>query len=172
MLGELASMVGDALGIGAEQLSVGEMLLRALVVFPVAIVFVRVGAKRFLGELSAFDLVVAIMLGSILSRAITGNSPFLPTLVAAFALVVLHRWLAWVSVEHDHIGAWIKGRERLLVEDGEVRWEEMKGGGIGEADLMAALRRNAQLTDVQAVKAAYLERTGDISVIPRKDAGG
>lgn len=171
MLGELASLVRDALGIGADELGVGEMVLRALLVFPVAIVFVRVGAKRFLGELSAFDLVVAIMLGSILSRAITGNSPFLPTLAAGLALVLLHRMLAKFAVTHQHIGAWIKGRERLLVEEGEIRWKEMRESGIGEADLMAALRRNAQLTEVAAVKAAYLERTGDISVIPR-DAGG
>lgn len=171
MLGELASLMRDALGIGADEIGVGEMVLRALLVFPVAIVFVRVGAKRFLGELSAFDLVVAIMLGSILSRAITGNSPFLPTLAAGLALVLLHRMLAKIAVTHQHIGVWIKGRERLLVEDGEIRWTEMKESGIGEADLMAALRRNAQLTEVGAVKAAYLERTGDISVIPR-DAGG
>lgn len=165
---EALAIVQDILGIGEEHLAVGEMLLRLLITFPLAIVMVRVGDKRFLGELSALDLIVAIMLGSIVSRGITGNAPFLPTLATGLGLVLLHRFSARWAVDSDRLALWIKGKERKLVEDGTILWDNMRKSGIGEADLMSALRRKAHLERVEEVEAAYLERTGDISVIPKE----
>jgi uncharacterized membrane protein YcaP (DUF421 family) len=48
---------------------------------------VRLGSKRFLGQTSAFDTIVGIMLGSIMSRAINSSAPFFPTLIAGVVLV-------------------------------------------------------------------------------------
>src|SRR5689334_18430376 len=47
-----------------------EMTVRTVIVYIVAIALVRIGSRRFLSQATAFDLIVAIMLGSIMSRAI------------------------------------------------------------------------------------------------------
>jgi hypothetical protein len=39
------------------------------------------GKKRFMGEATAFDMMLGVMVGSIVSRAITGNAPLGPALV-------------------------------------------------------------------------------------------
>jgi uncharacterized membrane protein YcaP (DUF421 family) len=157
------------LDIGQEpDVGTGAMLLRVLVVFVFGVVAVRIGHKRLMGELSAMDLIVAVMLGSIFSRAITGNAPFVAALASGFGLVVVHRIVARLAYGSERFGTLLKGEARKLIDDGEIRWDTMRAADLGEADLMAALRRKAQLRSVADVEVAYLERTGDISVIPKK----
>ena len=55
----------------------------------------------------------------------------------------------------------------MLVRDGEIQWDAMRQGHISEKDLVEALRTNGKLTDAHNVQLAYLERSGDISIIPR-----
>ena len=43
-------LLNDALGLDAEALNVGQMALRTLIVYPLALAFVRIGDKRFLGS--------------------------------------------------------------------------------------------------------------------------
>ena len=43
-----------------------------------------------MGEATAFDMMLGIMLGSIVSRAITSNAPLVPGLAATATLIALH----------------------------------------------------------------------------------
>ncbi|MGF6482427.1 hypothetical protein QFZ91_004590 [Paraburkholderia sp. JPY419] len=72
-----------------------QMGLRSIVVFVIAIVLIRVSGRRSFGQRTPFDLVVVILLGAMLSRAIVGASPFIATVVASLVIVVCHRVLAW-----------------------------------------------------------------------------
>jgi len=49
-----------------------QMGLRTLVIYAATLTLVRLASQRFLNKVSAFDVVVAIMLGSIMSRGING----------------------------------------------------------------------------------------------------
>jgi uncharacterized membrane protein YcaP (DUF421 family) len=155
-------------GSGDQGLEIGQMALRALVVYVLALALVRLGDKRFIGENSAFDFMMAIILGSIVSRAITGNAPFWPTMAASVVLVAVHWALAWVGFRSDRVGTLVKGRPRMLIEDGEIDWDQMRKASIGEEDLLSALRRNGGVEDPGDVTRACLERNGSISVIPRE----
>jgi hypothetical protein len=59
-----------------------------------------------MGEATAFDL----MLGSIISRAITGNAPLVPALAATATLIALHSVLTAVACRWHGLGEMIKGR--------------------------------------------------------------
>ncbi len=154
-----------ALGLDADNLSLWQMMLRALVVYVVAVALVRVGEKRFLGKNTAFDVILAIMFGSVVSRAITSASDFFPTLAAGAVLVGLHWLVAVLTFRSDRLGKAFKGSERVLIRDGELQWDEMRSSNITERDLLGALRSTAQLEDPSKVRVAYLERSGDISAI-------
>src|SRR3712207_8480435 len=47
-----------------------QMALRTVLVYAVTLLLIRLGSKRFLSEATAFDVIVGIMLGSVMSRAI------------------------------------------------------------------------------------------------------
>ncbi len=153
------------LGIGQEDLNVLQMTVRALIVYPLGIAMVHVGDKRFLGGIAAFDFLMAIIIGSILSRAISGSAPFLPSIAASFALVLAHRGFASLGFRWDGFAKVVKGSPRRLVREGEILWSEMRKSSIGEEDLRGAARRHGNTLSLEEVSDAFLERNGDISVI-------
>jgi uncharacterized membrane protein YcaP (DUF421 family) len=153
------------LGLEVDELGVRHMVARAILVFAFAVLLVRLGKKRFISENTAFDVILGVMLGSVISRAITGQSPFVPTLCAAFVLVGLHWLFAQLASRSDGFGTLIKGKTRVLIRDGEVDWEAMRRSNLGPNDLLEALRLRASLTGWEKVKEARLERNGEISVI-------
>jgi uncharacterized membrane protein YcaP (DUF421 family) len=161
----LWSAVQSALGLDTAQLAVWQMGLRALLAYVVAVVLVRLGEKRFLGKFTAFDVILGIMLGSILSRAITGSSPFFPSLAAAGVLMLVHYAFATAAYYYDGFGTLVKGKARIFIRDGQIQWEAMRRSHISEKDLMSAPRENGQVDEFGKVKWARLERSGNISVI-------
>ncbi len=163
----MIDLVREALGLDADTLSVAQVAVRAAIVYAVALAFVRLGDKRFLGKNTAFDVVVAIMFGSIMSRAVTEAGDFVPIMVGGGVLVFLHFVVAWMSFRSDRVGSLVKGNERLLVTNGEIHWDQMAAAHVTERDLAGALRSAARLDDVSRVEAAHLERSGAISVIER-----
>lgn len=163
------SAISWALGLEAEQLAVWQMSLRAFVVYIIGIVLVRLGEKRFIGKFSAFDVILGIMIGSILSRAISTADHFIPQLAAALVLIGMHYAFAVLAYHTNWFGDLVKGQARTLVIDGDIQWEAMRRGHISEKDLKSALRENASVDDLSKVKRARLERSGNISAILKDD---
>lgn len=146
----------------------GPMALRTAVIYLAALVMVRLGNRRFMARMSAFDVVVAIVLGSTLSRAINGGAALIPSLVAAAALLVLHWALAALAFYWPPFARLIEGRSRVLVRDGQPRWDELRKSHIPEADLRSAVRMSGHVAELEEVSVARLESDGKISVIPRR----
>jgi uncharacterized membrane protein YcaP (DUF421 family) len=143
-----------------------QMALRTILIYAFSLLLVRLGSKRFLSQATAFDFIVSIMLGSVMSRAINGSAPFFPTLIGGAVLIALHTLFAWIAFRTDWFGAIIKGNMVLLIKDGKVQQEGVRQSGLSTNDLEQALRLQAQQTDPAKIKLAYLERNGRISVIP------
>ncbi|AHM60491.1 hypothetical protein D770_11170 [Flammeovirgaceae bacterium 311] len=160
--------INELFGLDTDLSTIITFAIRAVVVFAISVLYVRLGGKRIFNKNSAFDIVAAIMLGSILSRAITDSAPFIPTLVAGAILVITHRSLAYVSYRSDWFGDWIKGVSRTLVKDGKLLEDNMRKSHITEQDLMAAARTQSSLDSLDDIKEAYLERSGEISILPKK----
>jgi uncharacterized membrane protein YcaP (DUF421 family) len=146
--------------------SAAQMALRTVVVYAVMLVIVRLGSKRLLSKATAFDFIVAIMLGSIMSRAINGSAPFVPTLVAGALLLGIHWLFALLALNTDWFGSIVKGQRVLLVKDGQVQEEGVRRTFITDDDLKQALRLHTEQSDPSKVQRAYLERNGQISIVP------
>ncbi|MFP5213383.1 MAG: DUF421 domain-containing protein [Acidobacteriota bacterium] len=145
-----------------------QMALRAIIVFMASLVIVRLGHKRFFAKFSAFDVILAFILGSTLSRAINGSAPIFETIAVGFVLVGCHWVLSILSYRSHRIGNLFKGTAHPLIEDGKIRWDAMRQTRITRADLEEALRIHGKTTEAESVGLAVLERNGDISVIPAK----
>src|SRR6266581_2290926 len=104
----MGDMIHTLFGQGKD-LNELQMACRAFVLFFIALAFIRFTGMRTFGIKSAFDDCIIIMLGAVLSRVITGASAFLPTLTAAFILVLVHRILAWISVSNKTVSHLVKG---------------------------------------------------------------
>jgi uncharacterized membrane protein YcaP (DUF421 family) len=150
-----------------EPLDRYKVMARAAVVYVMGNVLVRLGKSRMLSRLSAMDVLVGIVLGSLLSRGITGNASISGTAAARAALVAVH-WLfsRWAS-DYHWFGNLVKGRVDLLVTDGRPLDDALKRHHMSRHDLDEEIRQ-AGIEQLHDVQFAYKERSGEVSVIPRK----
>ena len=156
------------LGLGREAGEAGavQMALRTVFVYAFTLAIVRLGSKRFLSKATAFDVIIGIMLGSVMSRAITDSASFFPTLLVGCTLIAAHWLMAALAFRFDWFGSLVKGSSILLIEDGEIQRDGMRQAGLSEHDLKQALRMQNNHTDPASIRLAYLERSGKIRVIP------
>jgi uncharacterized membrane protein YcaP (DUF421 family) len=149
----------------AKELTLLQISIRGLIIFVAGLAMVRVGDRRSLAEKTAFDAIFIVLLGSMLSRAINGTAPFFATIGASIALVLIHRAFAFAAYHSHAFGKLIKGRDVTLVRNGQIDWQAMKGSLVSKHDFEEDLRLDAKTEDVSKIRAARLERSGDISFI-------
>jgi len=155
------------LGLGTEpkDLTSLQVSIRGIIVFVATLVMVRISSKRSLAEKTAFDAALIIIIASVLSRAINGSAPFVPTLVVGFVLVFLHRLLALGAYASHTFGILVKGKPVVIVENGRIDQRNMRANQITEHDLEEDMRLDAEIDDLAKIKIARVERSGDISFI-------
>lgn len=158
----------SAFGVGqqAHEMTVLQVLLRAVLIFFAALCIVRVADKRFFAKKTAFDVVLGLILASMLARAINGSEQLGPTIAAGFALALLHRLLGYLSCGNPRFAGWIKGYSQVLVTDGKVDRRQAHRHHISEDDLLEELRLDG-VDSADKVESARLERSGEISVIKK-----
>src|SRR6266446_6218653 len=163
------NFVGPLLGLGArpEELTFVQISLRGVVVFIATLIMVRLGHKRSLSRKTAFDAVLLVILASVLSRAINGSAAFFSPLGGGFVLVFLHRVLALVAYHSHAFGILIKGRPDVVVEDGHFVWKQMHRNHVSTHDIEEDMRLSLKSEDIGQIKKARVERSGDVSFIPK-----
>src|SRR5688500_17281118 len=131
--GALEAILG--LSVGEDEINPIQILFRALIVYAVTVALVQMGSRRFLGRASVFDSIIAIMLASLMSRAVTVSAPILQTFAAGASLIGLY-WLIWFNSFHtSSFGAIVKGDPIQLIKGGKLQSEQMRKAQISEKDL-------------------------------------
>lgn len=150
-----------------EDLSPLQMAARAFVMFFIALLLIRIAGMRIFGIKTAFDNILVIMLGAILSRGVVGASPFLSTVAAAAAMIIVHTILAWLAMKHVWVGKIVKGYRRSLYHNGEMREDNLQRTMISKDDLMEGVRLEINKNSLEDVEQIYIEKTGEISVVKK-----
>jgi uncharacterized membrane protein YcaP (DUF421 family) len=148
----------------AQELTTAQVCLRAVVVYFVLIVFVRIGKKRFLGQATAFDAVLIIMIGSLASRGVSGTAPFVATLAATLVFILVHWLISYASVRSPTLSSLVKGNDTILIRNGRVDQKALRDAHMSSDDLAEDLRQQG-VGDRSDVKEARLERNGKLSVL-------
>ena len=141
--------------------------MRAGIVFVVGLLLLRLSGLRTFSRYAPIDTIVTIVIGSNLSRAMTGSAPFVPTLAASLVLVLLHRALASAALHVPQLGRLLKGAPRPLIVEGDLLHASLRKEAITQEDLHEALRLKG-LHDFGQIRTATLERNGQISLCERR----
>lgn len=80
--------------------------------------------------------------------------------------VSLHWLWAFVAFHADWCGSVAKGSPALLIQDGNVQRDGTRRGTASIDDLAETLRLQGRPPDPARVRLAYLEPSGDISLVP------
>jgi len=128
-------LIGDAGGLGW-------VAVKALLLFGVAVIGLRLGERRTLAQLSAFDFAVAVAIGAVIGRGATaGDTSFASSAVALVTFLVAHRVVA-VLRRNRRVVRLIDHPPRVLVARGELQGAELARAGLTAADVYALLRKH------------------------------
>lgn len=141
-----------------------QLSFRALLMLLFGILCVRVAGRRTFAQASPLDIIVYLIVGSNLSRVITGKADVVPSMAATLTLVAAHRLLSYITLRKTSISSLIKADPTVLVRNGLPDADAMRRQGISNDDLLEALRLR-QVEKIEDVRLATLERGGEISVL-------
>lgn len=146
----------------------GWVALKALLLYVTAVVGLRLGERRTLAEMSAFDFVAAVAVGAIVGRIPSArDSGYLAGAVTLVTILLAHRLVARLRLR-PLFGRLIDHSPRLLVVDGRVREDDLWRSGLTRQDLNALLRQRG-FESLAEIRYVIFEQRGGISVVRRGD---
>jgi len=149
-----------------SHLSVLQECARAILAFVYGLALVRIAGRRIFGKWAALDIIVSIIVGSNLSRALTGSAPLLGTFAATTLLIVLHWLLAQLAARSPAVSHTVEGRSVVLTDGDGLNRDVQVRHSVTEADLNEALRQGG-IERVEDARKLTLEPSGKITVLKK-----
>ncbi len=143
---------------------------RALILFSIVFLSVRIMGKRELGQLQPYEFVIAIMIANLATVPMADMGiPILNGIVPILTLLFAHVGLTFFTLKSRMAQKLIDGAPTILVSKGYIHEDAMRGAGYSFSDLMEQLRVGGifSLGDVEYV---ILETSGQVSIIPKAAA--
>ncbi|MDA8336559.1 MAG: DUF421 domain-containing protein [Peptococcaceae bacterium] len=140
---------------------------RTIIIYFFVLLVVRLMGKREVGQLSPFDLVVAIIIAEL--AAIPMESSDIPLWHGILPVVVLgflEVGFSYLALRNRKIRLLIDGRAQVIIKNGRLMADEMRRSRYNLDDLLTQLRE-AGMADIGDVEFAVLETSGKLTVVPR-----
>lgn len=150
--------------------SLGKVLLSAALTYPLLILVLRLGGKRTLAKMNAFDFVVTVAIGSIVASTLLSTAPVVDGVGAVAALVALQATVTWLSVRSDRFEALVKSEPTLVFHDGRYLDGPMRAERVTREEIRGAIR-GAGHAGTDGVAAVVLESDGGFAVLTHVPAG-
>jgi uncharacterized membrane protein YcaP (DUF421 family) len=147
-----------------------ELVVRASVIFLFLWLLTRALGRRELTELTAFELVVMIVMGDMVQQAVTQEDTSLVGGMLAVGTIGL--WvlaLSWITYRFKRTRPALEGHAVIVVRDGEPLLDVLRVERVA-LDEVVAEARNQGIDDLAQVRYAILESDGKFSFL-KKDGG-
>ncbi|NHC43172.1 DUF421 domain-containing protein [Bacillus sp. MM2020_1] len=139
---------------------------RALLIFVVGYLFLRLTGKKAVAQMHSFDLLYILVLTNIISSPVEVNNTGKAIIYAGIVVILykvftrlsLHNKLRWILYESPTV----------LIQNGDIDRKGLKKVRMPLNQLLSHLREKGY-TDTQNIAIAVMEGTGSISVIPKSD---
>lgn len=129
------------------------------------ILILRISGKRTLSKMNAFDFIITVALGSMLSNIIMDSSISLVEGMIGLGLLVLLQYIiTFTSMRYRTVGSIIKSKPTLLYYNSEFFEKNMIKERILKVVLEQAIRK-AGYENYESISAIILETDGSLSVI-------
>ena len=143
----------------------GWVVVKAVLIFAVVVIGLRLGERRTVAQLGAFDFAVAVAIGSIIGRTVTSSTASFATgAIALITLLVAHRVVTFAR-RHSRIAEIVDHPPRVLVARGQMQDRELARAGLTNADVYALLRQKG-VGDLGQVGYLLYETRGATTLIP------
>lgn len=141
-----------------------ETVLRTSVMFVLILVSLRILGKRGVKQLSVFELVVIIGLGSAAGDPMFYKNVGLLTTITVFSIVViLYKFTIYLVGKNKKFEKLVEGNPVCLIKAGRFSIENYQKEALGEDEFFAELRLQS-ISHLGQVEEAIEESSGSISI--------
>ena len=143
--------------------------LRATIIYVFLLIVVRLLGKRTVGSATAFDFMVALILGEVVDEPIYGDVPLVQGLLVIGVVAGWHAVNSYLSYRSERFDRLAGGEPTVLVKNGKIAREGMRKERINAEELWSLLRLHG-VEELRDVKQATLEPDGLLSVLKTDEA--
>jgi uncharacterized membrane protein YcaP (DUF421 family) len=142
---------------------------RAVAIYLVAVIMVKLMGKREVGKLSPLDFVVAVIIGSVAAAPMVDlDLPLLPALIPLVVLAGLEILAAVLALNNKKVRRFLEDTPTIIIRDGQVLKKNMADVRMNMDDLKQVLRISG-VVDINQVEEGTLETGGGFSVLKKKE---
>ena len=142
---------------------------RAIVLYLIVLVVMRLMGKREIGQLQPFELAISIMIADLASIPMTEiGIPIFNGIVPILGLLVMHLILSLINLKSLKAREIICGKPSILIYRGKINEKELKKERFTINELEERLRGN-NVVNLGDVEYAILETSGQVTVIQKPE---
>lgn len=142
-----------------------EIAMRSTLMFVFALLLLRLMGKRSLGQLSPFDFVIIIALGSAVGDPMFYDDvPLLEAMTVVAVVVALNHGFSKTTQSNPRIERFVESSPTVLIRRGEIDRDALRRESMSEPELFELLRLGG-IENVDDVEVAILEASGHVSVL-------
>lgn len=142
-----------------------EVVMRSVIMFVIILVTLRASGKRGMKQLSIFELVLIIGLGSA-----AGDPMFyedvgiFPALTVFLVIILLYVGITRLTDRFSWFERVMEGEPVYVIQGGNILLDGLKRTGLSREELFGALRL-VNVEHLGQVKTVLIETSGDVSVL-------
>ncbi|KUJ59836.1 hypothetical protein AR687_21025 [Flavobacteriaceae bacterium CRH] len=146
-----------------------EVIFRSTVMFIVLLLTLKLAGKRGVKQLSIFETVIVIALGSA-----AGDPMFyedvgiVPAIIVFMVIIILYRAVTWLTGKSKKFEEFIEGKTECLINDGKFSVASFKKETLAQDEFFSELRIKS-IEHLGQVKHAFIETSGEVSVFFYED---
>jgi uncharacterized membrane protein YcaP (DUF421 family) len=152
---------------GQPTLTGMQWVIRGVVIYLYLFLMGKLVGQRNIRQLTLFDFIVAITLGTIAGAPLSSSRTGLKGAVLSLTtFAVLDFITAYLSLKYPRFRQVAQNKPLIIVENGHIREDAMRKARYNLDDLLIALRLN-NVPNLNDVEFAVLEPNGELSVVPK-----
>lgn len=140
---------------------------RAIILYIVVLIVMRLMGKREIGQLQPFELAISIMIADLAATPMAEEGvPITNGIMPILGLLVMHLIISMINIKSTKAREIICGKPSLLIFRGKIDQKVLKKERFTINELEERLRDN-NIFNIGDVEYAILETSGQVTVIPK-----
>lgn len=145
------------------------IFFRAIVLYILVLIVMRMMGKREIGQLQPFELAISIMIADLASIPMTDTGiPISNGIIPILGLLVMHLIISMLNMKSIRARAIICGKPTILVYRGKIDEKALRKERFTINELEERLRGN-NIFNLGDVEYAILETSGQVTVIQKPE---
>ena len=150
-------------------LFLGEVALRATVAYLLVFLFLKCSGRRGIRQLSVFELVVILTLGSASGDVIFQDDvPVLPVIMVFVTILALYRITTYAMQHSQRFTDAVEGKPTTLIDNGLYELDTFQRLNVTDDEFFMELRQQS-VEHLGQIRLGILEVDGDISLFFYED---